>query len=349
MTNLYVASWAGGGGKTTLCVGIGRYLQSKGKKVGYLKPVALSTTGDSSGIDKDVQFAHQALELKESVEALCPLCLTPQEIEAGLKGKEFPSNLLQACSLAAADKDVVLLEGLDIDGELVQASCRMADILDAKVIMVVSYSTGLPWERITSSAGNFAQRLLGIVVNRVPKRDIESVGTKAASLFDEKGIKVLGILPEERLLLGVSVAELAEGLQAEVLCCPQASDELVQNLMIGALSVDSGVDYFARKDNKAVITRDERPDIQLAALATSTRCLILSGDKAPIPQVLHWAEDKGTPILLVKQDVPSIVNEIEGTLLQTRFRQQTKLERLGQILEQHFDFQTLCRDLGVAS
>jgi hypothetical protein len=32
MTKLYVTSLADGGGKTTLCGGIGRYLQSKGEE-----------------------------------------------------------------------------------------------------------------------------------------------------------------------------------------------------------------------------------------------------------------------------------------------------------------------------
>ena len=341
MANLYVTSWSGGGGKTTLCVGIGRYLQSKGKKVGYFKPVALSITGASPGIDKDAQFAHQALELKEPVELLSPFRLTKQELETGLKGADFPSKLVQSCNDATKDKDVVLLEGLNVEGKLLQASCRVADILDAKVIMVIPYSADLSREGIISSVEKFNQRLLGIVINRVPRGGLEAACNKVASLFSEGEIRVLGVLPEERLLLGVSVADLAEGLQAEVLCCPQASDELVENLMIGALSVDSGEDYFARKANKAVIARGERPDMHLAALTTSTRCLILSGGTAPIPQVLQWAEDKGTPILLAKQDVPSIVTEIEETLLQTRFRQQAKLERLAQVLEQHFDFQTL--------
>lgn len=349
MTNLYVASWAQGGGKTTLCVGIGKHLQSDNKRVGYLKPVALTTQGASLGSDNDAQSVRQALELEESVESLCPFCLTPQALKNDLEGKDLLDNLLQICNSVAKDKDVVLLEGLGIDGEPLRASCQIADKLDAKVIMVVPYSTGLTRERIISSVEKFGQRLLGIVVNRVPQDEIEFVCTKVTSLFSEVEIRVLGVLPEERMLLGVSIAELADDLRAETLCCPQALGEMVENMMIGALSVDSGTDYFARKDNKAVITRGERPDIQLAALSTSTKCLILSGGTAPIPQVLQLAEDKGTPILLVKEDVSSIITEIEGTFLRSKFQQQKKLERLEQILEQYLDFQALYQSLGLAS
>ena len=346
MTNLYMVAWAEGGGKTALCVGIGRHLQRNNKRVGYLKPVALTATEVSSGADKDARFVHLALSLEEPVEALCPFYLSTTALKARLAEEDFPSKLLQAYSAVAKNKDVVLLEGLGelgVDDELLQASCQMADTMDAKVIVLLPYSTDLQW--VNLSASKFDQRLLGVVINRVPQGKMESTRTEVVSLFYKEGVKVLGVLPEERLLFGVSVAELAEHLQAEVLCCHESLGELVENLMIGALSVDPGVDYFARKDNKAVITRGGRPDIQLAALATSTRCLILSEGMSPIPQVLHWAEDKGTPILLVKEDTLSTVAKIEETFLHARFRQQKKQGRLAQILEQHFDFNTLYQSL----
>lgn len=348
MTNLYMVAWEQGGGKTALCVGIGRHLQSKNKRVGYLKPVALTAVEVSPGVDKDARFVHLALSLEEPVEALCPFYLSSKALEAELAEKDFPNKLLRAYSAVAKDKDVVLLEGLGAlgrDNGLLQASCQMADILNAKVIILIPYSTDFQWGRINLSAGRFDQRLLGVVINRVPQGKMESIRTEVVTLFRKEGVKVLGVLPEERLLFGVSVAELAEHLQAKVLCCHESLGELVENLMIGALSVDPGVAYFSRKVNKAVITRGERPDIQLAALATSTRCLILSEGMSPIPQVLHWAEDKGTPILLVKEDTLSTVAKIEETFLQARFRQQKKQGRLAQILEQHFDFDTLYQSL----
>jgi hypothetical protein len=343
-----MVAWEQGGGKTTLCVGLGKHLQSHNKRVGYLKPVALTTVEVPHSVDKDARFVHLVLDLEEPIEALCPFYLSSQALKARLAEEDFPNKLLQAYSAVAKNKDVVLLEGwggLGRDDELLQASSRMADMLDAKVIILLPYSIDLQQGRINVSASKFDQRLLGVVINRAPRGKMESARTEVVPLFHKEGVKVLGVLPEERLLFGVSVAELAEHLQAEVLCCHESLGELVENLMMGALTVDHGVDYFARKVNKAVITRGERPDVQLAALATSTRCLILSDGIAPIPQVLHWAEDKGTPILLVKEDTLSTVAKIEETILQARFRQQKKQGKLAQILGQHFDFDTLYQSL----
>ena len=118
--------------------------------------------------------------------------------------------------------------------------------------------------------------------------------------------------------------------------------------MLGAMYVDSGPEYFGRKTNKAVVLRSERPDMQLAALETSTSCLVLSGDTAPVSQVLHGAEEKRAPIILVKEDIVTTVTSIEEALGEARFGQEKKLPKLAEIMGEHFDFETVYRGLGLA-
>jgi len=127
----------------------------------------------------------------------------------------------------------------------------------------------------------------------------------------KEGVGTMEMLSGERAATGASVARITERLQAEVLCCSESLDGVVENLMIAAMTVDSGLDYFSRKDNKAVIVRGERPDCQLAALATSTRCLVLTGGVRPPVQVLSLAEEKGVPVLLTDRDTLSVVAEME--------------------------------------
>jgi BioD-like phosphotransacetylase family protein len=122
---------------------------------------------------------------------------------------------------------------------------------------------------------------------------------------------------------------------------------LVENFMLGAMIVDPGPDYFGRKANKAVAVRGERPDMQLAALETPTKCLVLSGGVSPIHAVLRSAEDKGIPIILTKSDTVSVVNSLELALGKPRFNQEKKLPRLIEIMEQQFDFKALYKGLGL--
>ena len=124
--------------------------------------------------------------------------------------------------------------------------------------------------------------------------------------------------------------------------------ELVENFMLGAMYVGYGPEYFGRKQNKAVVLRSERPDMQLAALETSTRCLVLCGDAEPTAVVRRRAEEKNVPIILVNGDVTSAAASIEEALGRVRFHQKNKLPRLVEIMGRHFDFQAVYQGLGLA-
>jgi len=94
-----------------------------------------------------------------------------------------------------------------------------------------------------------------------------------------------------------------------------------------------------------VITGGDRPDIQLAALETSTKCLILTGNLRPSPIILGRAEEVGVPMILVKQDTLTTVEIIEQFFGKTRFHQEKKIRRFEKMLDERFDFDTFYKEL----
>jgi hypothetical protein len=124
-------------------------------------------------------------------------------------------------------------------------------------------------------------------------------------------------------------------------------DELVEHLMVGAMSVESALSYFRRKPNKAVITGGDRPDIQLAALETSTKCVILTGNLHPSPIILGRAEEVGVPMVLVRQDTLTAVEVIERFFGKTRFHLEKKVRRFDEMLADRFDYERLYTVLGL--
>jgi len=119
---------------------------------------------------------------------------------------------------------------------------------------------------------------------------------------------------EDRRKLTLSIGDLVEAIQGEVLNCADKSGEIVENLMVGAMCVDPAPLYFSLKANKAVITRGDRPDIQMGALETPTKCLILTGGIKPLPNIIQRAEEKKVPIIVVDKDTTTTLSEIEEGL-----------------------------------
>jgi len=339
---LYVTSLPAGAGKTAVCAGLGRHLLGDGKKVGFFKPIIADGEKPSiEGFDSDAEFMKHVLALEEPIDSLCPVI--------GRQG-ELTNRIKKAYTKVSRGKEVVIVEGIwrqSPGGKPIEASYQIVEALDAKVIIVEAYSEELSRAEFIDEYKDFGEYLLGVVVNKVPRSRVEQVYNQLLAQFGGAGIDILGVLPEDRVLFGLTIGELAEHIQGEILNCAEKSAELVENFMLGAMTVDHGPDYFGHKANKAVVVRGERPDMQLAALETSTKCLVLSGGVSPIHTVLHVAGDKGIPIILTEGDTISAVNSIELALGKTRFNQEKKLPRLVEIMEQQFDFQAVYKGLGL--
>jgi len=323
---LYVTSLETGAGKTAVCAGLGKHLLADGKKIGFFKPII---AGNREVIDSDATFMKHIFALEEPVDCLCPVISDESNLISRIK---------EAYARVSSGKDVVIVEGMG-EPSIVEA-------LDARVIIVEGYSGELSKAKINSYK-DFGKYLLGVVLNKVPRSQAERMSAEMSTQFGEAGVNMLGVLPEDRALFTLTIGELAEHIEGEILNSTEKSAELAENFMLGAMVVDPGPEYFGRKANKVVIVRGERPDMQLAALETSTRCLVLSGNTSPIPDVLKRAEDKKIPIILAKGDITALVMSIEDALGKTRFHQEKKLPKLTEIMEQHFNFQAVYRELGL--
>ena len=123
----------------------------------------------------------------------------------------------------------------------------------------------------------------------------------------------------------------------------------MENLIVGAMGADSALAYFRRGPKKAVITGGDRPDIQLTAMETSTRCLILTGNIRPGPQIISRAEERGVPIVLTRHDTMTAIERIEGFFGKTRFYQDKKVKRFEGLLGEHMGFKELYKLMGLRS
>jgi BioD-like phosphotransacetylase family protein len=327
VVTLYVTSLAKGGGKTAVCAGIGQRLRNEGKKVGFFK--VASGGQDTTAEDSDAVFMQSTLNLKEPIEQICPVL--------GEAGNQT-ARVKKAVDQVSKGKDVVLVEGGN--------NPETAKAIKARVI-IVDTAVDSPRNELAGAAKAFGDLLLGVILNKVPASQVERVRSQAPAELTKEGINTLAVLPEDRALLTLTIGEVATQVQGEFLNNADKSEELVENLMLGAMTVDTGPLYYNLKPNKAVLLRSGRSDMQLAALQTSTRCLVLSGKQELLAQVMNEAEDKQVPIIQTDDNVATIISSIEDALAANRFNQAGKLPRLDEIMGQHFDFETLYKGLGL--
>ena len=353
MKALYITSAETFSGKSALCIGLGLQFKKDGLNAGYMKPVNVNCqVKEGVAHDEDVFFAKQVYGMAESADLISPVALTPAKLEQQLRGPEtdFQPKLKDAFAKLAEGRDVLVMEGGRSLREGYVAGLppkKVVDLVDAGVLAVIKYDDTLLVDRAMTAQNYFAKSFLGVVINEVPKAQAEIVKDVIVPFLTRHNIKVFGVLPKDQMLSAPSGRELAEGLQAEILCSSECADELVEHMLVGAMGVESALSYFRRKPHKAVITGGDRADIQLAALETSTSCLILTGNIYPSPSVLNRAEELCVPVLLTKLDTLATIEIIEGFFGKSRFQQPKKMERFTALLDENLDYAALYKAMGL--
>ncbi len=352
---VYVTSTERFSGKTALCVGLLRKLQTEGYSAAYMKPISTSALGAGDlVIDEDARFVKSVLSLDEPLETISPVLFTDKDEEALLQMSDpvhFEERVLAAHSMISMGKDVVIMEaGRSLrEGWVINlAPPRLAELTGARVLVIVPYAVGIhAADDLLSARAWLSGRFLGGVINSVPRQHMDFVKSATEPFLVRHALPVFAVLPSDKSLFAVSVGELAQELNGELLCCLKSTGELVEHMVVGAMGVESALSHFRRVTKKAVVTGGDRPEIQLAALETSTSCLILTGGMRPNPLIIGRAEDRNVPIILTRHDTFQTIGIASSFLGRTRFHQEKKVPLFEKLLADSMNFKALFQALGL--
>ena len=343
---LYVTSLYDGDGKTAFSAGLSHLLGERGQRPVLVKPVRINRPTTSG--DPDADAALFASLQSSSPPDGWPVDVEAQEAAEGLN-QRTRERVMAAFQKIANQATEIIVEGPSMvtspEGTIALAP-ELAEALDARVVLVVRYSTLLKAEDILGPAKSLGNRLVGVVVNRVLHYRNHHVQDSLVASLRKQSVPVAGVVPEERCLLGVTVGQLAQHLGAEFLLWEEKGDQLVDHLMIGGWILDSGVHYFDQSESKAVIVRGDRPDIQMAALHTPTRCLILTGGHRPIQYVEYEAKEEGVPIILVQSDTLTTAKALEALFYGATVHHPAKVECFARLLDRTVDLAAIAPVVG---
>jgi len=358
-------------GKSALVLGLARHLINKGTQIRFGKPLGTSdeaerkaaglvTGADPSSstsaeaaapgelvLDADVRFVGDILglgpdQLLPSLHLSDPSTAREKLLSGDLDAGQVLARLQD--QLASGKDQITLLEtaGSFSEGLLYGLSLpQLAHQLQAPVVLVHPWTDARSVDPLLEAYGQLGSLLAGVVLNGVAPEAVAGLLEAEVPALERLGIPVLGVMPRSPLLRSVTVEELARRLQARVLCCRERLDLLVETLSIGAMNVNSAMEFFRRRRNMAVVTGADRTDIQLAALEASTQCLILTGAGEPLPQLISRAEELDVPLLKVDHDTLTTVEVIERTFGHVRLNEAVKATYAFRLVEEHCQFDRL--------
>ena len=218
---------------------------------------------------------------------------------------------------------------------------QLAKSLNAKVLIVNLWEDCKSLDALLDAKKQLGDHLAGVVLNAVVPKEVGKIKNEIIPSLKEMNIEVFGVMPKSPLLRSVTVGELINRLDAQVICCPEKEELLVETLSIGAMGVNSAMEFFRRRRNMAVVTGADRTDIQLAALEASTQCLILTGLGEPLSQLIHRAEELEVPILKVELDTLAAVEIIEQAFGHVRIHESIKASYAIQLVQENVNLKNI--------
>lgn len=278
-------------GRTLLSVGIALNLQD----ISYFKPLFIKKIWGKVDKDEDVKIMKKVLDLPFSETEICP----------GIEQDMTNNKIQEGFEKVSKGKKLTIIESDIFYGYKKGFSAlHIAHLLGGKIILLIEKRDG--WE---DEAEFFSERLnntlLGIVLNKGEDSDLKKEG-------------LLGVIPYEGSLSTLSASQIAEELYATILAGDDGLGKTIENILVGAMTVEHATKYFLQTQNKCVITGGDREDIIIAALSTSTSCVVITGDIVPSISVIEKAERKRIPLLSVSWDTFTTAEKIEAIVPKIR-------------------------------
>ncbi|MCE5191656.1 MAG: phosphotransacetylase family protein [Actinomycetia bacterium] len=355
MRAILITSTAPYSGKSGLSLALIATLADRGLDVGYFKPYgAMPVTVDGVLTDQDALYINRVLARPAPMEAVCPIVRTQALIESALAHREgdVRAAALEAYGVCSHGRDVMVIEGPSDPfqaSSLGLAAPDLAIMLDARVLLLDRLKGNDLPDAAVCEARRLGELLRGVIFNWVHESQTEFVTGRVMPYLRSRGIPILGAIPHDMALSTVTVREIVDALNGAVLSADDRLDEPVETFMVGAMGQDKALRFFRRKARKAVITGGDRADVQLAALETNTRCIILTGNMLPSSVVLSRAEELGVPIVLVDTDTLTAVEKMERLMGRTRLHDATKAARIREMFERSVDVDALMNAFEIRS
>ena len=336
-------------GRNILALALGMNLKEKGYKVGYVKVLGkVPIKHEDVIVDEEALFIHKMLGCDEPVEWCSPVVLT-YELEYKMFEEEsldLSSKVLEVVNNLEKHKDVVLMVGGDdiFEGHALGIdSLSLVKRLDASCVVVQNWEGETSTDDILGIRELLKDNFVGAVINKVNPEEYLHVKEKVVPYLQSKGIEVFGVFKRDKLLEAVTIRRLAEVVGGGVVCCEHKLDDYVENISVGAMDPDNALKYFLKVPNKVVITGVHRTDIQLMALETSTKCLILTGGLHPSELVVNLAKTKCVPIIVTLLDTFSVAEKIQSLMGKTIVKEEFKVERAKQVIGEKFNIEKFLR------
>jgi phosphate acetyltransferase len=360
---VFIAATRQNDGKTSVSVGLFRALQKRFGRLAYIKPVGQQyKVIDGEKIDKDAVLFKQVYQLDDPLPLMSPIAVPSGFTESYILSPHrdaLEKKVKDAFQQLSTDKDLVVVEGTGHGGVgsvFDMSNADVAKCLDTPIVLVSLGGIGKSIDEILLNKAFFESkgcRIAGVVINKVQADKLEKLTPLLTTSLQRNGLKLLGMIPFTNMLTRPTIRELAEDLEAEVVCGDAvALSNRVETFVIGAMLPHDAMRYFT--PNTLLIVPANREDLMMTALCGkllgsevgySVSGVILTGGLRPHESIVSLFEKSGIPMILVKEDSFKVATDINKMLFKLKADETEKIQTIQNLVESHVNIDAICEAL----
>jgi phosphate acetyltransferase len=352
---IYVASPEGDTGKSTIALGILHRLAATVAKVGVFRPI--TRMGEDRDYILELLLAHTTVGLSYEECVGVGYQALHDDPDSAL------ADIVDRYHKVAERCDAVLIVGSDYTdvaspSEL-SVNARIAVNLGAPIVLAVRAADRTPDDVahvvelcLAEIAGQHAHTA-AVVANRCAPAELDAVAA-ALRRIDPAGLKSY-VLPEERLLVAPSVAELRDAVHGTVI---SGDENLLSREALGVLVAGMTAEHVLERliEGMAVITPGDRSDVVLAMASAhaaegfpSLSCLILNGGLPLHPSIAKLVAGLGLRLPIVATDLGTYdtARAVSHARGRVTTKSQRKIDTALELMDKYVDTADLIAQLSI--
>ncbi len=349
---LFVAATRQNDGKTTTSLGLLAAIQDSFPRIGFIKPIGQRFVEvQHQKIDEDTILMDRVYGLNCPLDEMSPIAVENDFTRRYLRTSNYDflaGRIQRAFDRVAWEKDLVVCEGTGhagVGSVFDLSNARVARLVGAKVVIVTRGGIGRSIDEVALNQALFDREgveIIGVILNKVLPSKVDQITEFARKGLKRRGLDLLGVIPHVRLLSSPTMNLILEALPAEVLNGLDAIHNLVDDVVVGAMSAEHARSYF--RPGALLIVPGDREDLLNAVVANEPGTsavrlagIILTDNLRPSERLMERIRGLSYPVLFTREGSYDVASRVHDLIVKTRPDDTEKISLIRDLIRSHVD------------
>src|SRR3989338_4063641 len=352
--NIFLSSIHENAGKTAVSLGLYKILKERKIKTAFIKPIGQKVVhvGDVD-IDKDSYLMGEVFRTGKRFREMSPVTIGRGYTEKYIFNPDKSRHeraILEAFKTLRKGKEAIIVEGTGhagVGSVIDFSNADVAKLLGSKVIIISEGGIGKSIDEIVLNKALFDLKgveVIGVIVNKVLPEKYDKVGPAVRRGLENKGIRVLGVIPMDPLLSAPTVDQVKNALDLRLLCGDAGLTRRVNHTIVAAMEPHNMIHYL--KEGTLVLTSGDRVDNILLAVSSHlarenqgfhVSGIILTGGLQPTSKIINLLKKSQIPILITDEDTYTVAGRIEHLICKIQKSDKDKIAEVTTLVKKYVD------------